>query len=184
MHAAEGMEALARRELVPDLMVGVQYGQRSAAMGTERMGSLMLGASIPIFASRRQIRMRDEAAAMRAMAEADLQYMRADTRGKVGEAYAMLARSRNLARLYVTTVLPQAEAAVAAALAAYRVGHVDFMTLLDDRMAVNGYRMELATLQADEGRAWAELEMLAGRELFDPNTVSLASASGKGGKHE
>jgi len=184
VQAAEGMEALARRELMPDLMVGVQYGQRSAAMGTERMGSLMLGASIPIFASRRQIRMRDEAAAMRAMAEADLQYMRADTRGKVGEAYAMLSRSRNLARLYVTTVLPQAEAAVAAALAAYRVGHVDFMTLLDDRMAVNGYRMELATLQADEGRAWAELEMLAGRELFDPNTVSLATASGKGGNHE
>jgi outer membrane protein TolC len=184
VQAAESMEALARRELVPDLMVGVQYGQRSAAMGTERMGSLMLGASIPIFASRRQIRMRDEAAAMRAMAEADLQYMRADTRGQVGESHAMLSRARNLARLYVTSVLPQAEATVTSALAAYRVGQVDFMTLLDDRMTVNGYRMELVTLQAEEGRAWAELEMLVGRGLFDPNTVSLASASGRGDSDE
>lgn len=181
VEAAEAMVSLARRELVPDLVVGLQYGQRSAEMGTERMGSLMLGASVPIFAGRRQLRMREEAAAMRAMAEADLQYMRADTRGQVGEAHAMLARARSLARLYVTTVLPQAEAAVASALAAYRVGRVDFMTLLDDRMTVNGYRMELVSLQAEEGRAWAELEMLTGRELFDPNTVSLASASGRGG---
>jgi outer membrane protein TolC len=179
------MVGLARRELIPDLVVGVQYGQRSAEMGTERMGSLMLGASLPIFAGRRQLRMRDEAAAMRAMAEADLQYMRADTRGKVGEAHAMLARARNLARLYVTTVVPQAEASVASALAAYRVGQVDFMTLLDNRMTVNSYRQELVALQAEEGRAWAEMEMLLGRALFDPNTVSLATASGRGGRdHE
>ena len=185
VRAAEAMVGLARRELIPDLVVGVQYGQRSAEMGTERMGSLMLGASLPIFAGRRQLRMRDEAAAMRAMAEADLQYMRADTRGKVGEAHAMLTRARNLARLYVTTVLPQAEASVASALAAYRVGQVDFMALLDNRMTVNSYRQELVALQAEEGRAWAEMEMLVGRELFDPNTVSLATASGRGGRdHE
>jgi outer membrane protein TolC len=180
VQAAEGMVALARRELIPDLVVGLQYGQRSSGMGTERMGSLMLGASLPIFAGRRQLKMRDEAAAMRAMAEADLLYMRADTRGRVGEAHASLMRARNLARLYATTVLPQAEAAAASALAAYRVGGVDFMTLLDDRMTVNSYRMELVTLQAEEGRAWAEVEMLLGRELFDPNTVALATASGRG----
>jgi len=180
VQAAEGMVSLARRELVPDLVVGVQYGQRSGAMGTERMGSVMVGASIPIWANRRQLKMRDEAAAMRAMAEADLQYMRADTRGKVGEAHAMLTRARNLAKLYLTTVLPQAEATVASAFAAYRVGRVDFMTLLDDRMTVNNYRQELVALQAEEGRAWAELEMLTGRELFDANTVSLASASARG----
>src|SRR3970282_2125500 len=96
VQAAEGMVLLARLELVPALVVGVQYGQRSGAMGTERMGSVMVGASIPIWANRRQLKMRDEAAAMRAMAEADLQYMRADTRGKVGEAHAMLTRARNL----------------------------------------------------------------------------------------
>ncbi|HEX9564492.1 MAG TPA: TolC family protein [Gemmatimonadaceae bacterium] len=182
VQAAEGMVELVRRELVPDLVLGLQYGQRSGVMGTERMGSLMVGASIPIWANRRQLKMRDEAAAMRAMAEADLQYMRADTRGKVGVAHAMLTQARNLARLYVTTVLPQAEAAASSAMAAYRVGGVDFMTLLDDRMTVNDYRQELVALHAEEGRAWAELEMLAGRELFDPNTVSLATASGRGGR--
>ena len=39
--------------------VGVQYGQRGG-MGVERMGGLMLGASIPVFAGSRQFRMREE----------------------------------------------------------------------------------------------------------------------------
>ena len=33
-------------------------------------------------------------------------------------------------------------------------------------MSVNTYRQELSTLEADEGKAWAELEMLTGRELL------------------
>ena len=174
--AADATVRLARKEIIPDLVVGVQYGQRGKTgemgTGTERMGSLMLGASIPVFARDRQLKMRQEAAAMKQMAEADLAAMRAETRGRIGEAYAALARSRSLARLYRTTVLPQAEATVASALSAYRVGSVDFMTLLDDRMSVNRYRQELSTLEADEGKAWAELEMLTGRALIDANATT------------
>ena len=114
---------------------------------------------------------------MKKMAEADLAGMRAETRGKIGEAYANLIRARNLARLYRTTVLPQAQATVASALSAYRVGGVDFMTLLDDQMTVNTYRQELYILDADQGKAWAELEMLTGRELFDPNQTAATRAA-------
>jgi outer membrane protein TolC len=149
-------------------------------MGTDRMGSLMLGASIPVFAHDKQLKMRDEAAAMRQMALSDLAAMRAETRGKIGEAYANLTASRNLAQLYRTTVLPQAEATVVSALAAYRGGSVDFATLLDDRMTVNNYQQELYVLEADQGKAWAELEMLVGRELFDPNKVSVTNAATRG----
>ena len=179
--AADAMSLRARRELIPDLVVGVQYAQRSGEMGEspERMGSLMLGASIPLFAGRRQLKWRDEADAMRAMSAADLAYMKADTRGRVGEVIAMLNRARRLADLYTATVLPQAEAAVTAAVSAYRVGRVDFMTVLDNRMTVNRYRQELVTLRAEEGQAWAELEMLAGRELFDPWSVETTT-SGRG----
>ena len=164
---------LARREIWPDLTVGVQYGQRGSAMGTgtERMGSLMLGASLPVFANSRQLRMREEAAAMVRMANAELAAMRADTRAAVAAAHADLTRARSLAVLYRTTIIPQAEATVASALAAYRVGSVDFMTLLDDRMAVNQFRQELFALDAEQGKMWAELEMLVGRALFDAGTT-------------
>lgn len=166
--AAEAGERLARKELWPDLAVGVQYGWRTGAMGTEKMGSLMLGARLPIYAGRRQLRMRDEAAAMRAMSQADLTAMRAETRGRVAELYAEYIKARNLRALYRTTVLPQAEATVTASFAAYRVGEINLMTLLDNQMIVNRYRQELIALDADEGKAIAEMEMLLGRELFDP----------------
>jgi outer membrane protein TolC len=180
VRAAEASEQLARKEIWPDLQLGAQYAQRGGEMGgTERMGSLMVGASIPIFARDRQYRMREETAAMKQMAQADVAMMRADTRGKMGEAYANLVRARNLAQLYRSTVLPQAEATVSSALAAYRVGSVDFMTLLDDQMTVNKYRQELYALDADQGKAWADLEMLTSRALFDSNKVSAATRGDK-----
>jgi outer membrane protein TolC len=174
--AAAGARAdLARKELVPDLTVGVQYGQRRApadamageGRGTERMGSLMLGASLPVFATSRQLPMRQEMEAMQAMARADLADARATTRGRLVQALASLDRARRLHALYAATILPQAEAAVASSLAAYRVGQVDFMTLLDNRMAANRFRTELASLAAEEGKAWAELEMLTATALVE-----------------
>ena len=117
---------------------------------------------------------------MQRMAEADLAAMRATTRGQVSEAFANLSLARRLATLYRTTVIPQAEATVESSLAAYRVGSVDFMTLLDDRMTVNRYRQELFTLEADEGKAWAELEMLTGRELIDANGATATMSQGGG----
>ena len=171
LQAADVQARLARREIWPDLTIGLQYGTQSGEMGTERMGSLMVGASVPVFAGRRQLRMREETDAMRQMAAADLAAMRADTRARVAEAYASLTRARNLSTLYRTTVIPQTEATVASSLAAYRVGGVDFMTLLDNRMTVNTYRQELFALDAEQGKAWADLEMLVGRQLFDANSV-------------
>ena len=166
--AAAAQERLARKEIWPDLQIGVQYGWRSGDMGTERMGSLMLGASIPVYARARQLRMREEASAMRSMSFADLRSMRAETRGRMAELHADYTRARNLRALYRTTILPQAEATVTASFAAYRVGDVNLMTLLDNQMAVNRYRQELIKLDAEQGKAIAEMEMLLGRALFDP----------------
>jgi Outer membrane protein len=179
LEAATAQTKLARREIWPDLTIGLQYGQRSGMGGTERMGSLMIGGTLPVFARSRQLRMRDEAAAMQQMSRADLMAMRAETQAAVAEAYSNLTRARNLAILYRTTLLPQAEAAITSAFAAYRTGTVDFMTLLDSRMSLNRYRKELVELEADEGKAWADLEMLLGRELFDPSSAVAHRTSGR-----
>jgi len=178
LRGAEAAATLARRELWPDLEVGVQYGWGPGAMGegTAQMGSLMLGASIPIFARSRQLQMREEAAAMRTMATADLAAMRAETAGRIAAVYADWRRARNLSELYQSTILPQAQATITSSLAAYRVGDVNFMTLLDNQMTLNRYQQELYALVAEQGKALAELEMLIGRELFDPNTVAAPAA--------
>jgi outer membrane protein, heavy metal efflux system len=165
LEQARTREALARREIWPDLTVGVQYGQRGSDMGTERMGSLMLGFSVPVFAGRRQLKMREEAAAMTQMTDAELAALQADVRARVGELEAELQRTQTLVTLYRTEVLPQAEANVTSAFSAYRVGRVDFMTLLDAQMTVNRYSQELYALLAEYGWRTAELEMVLGREL-------------------
>jgi outer membrane protein TolC len=177
---ADARLGLARRELWPDLTIGVEYGQRrstSTAMDgaaerrTERMASLMVGFSVPIFAGRRQLRMRTEMEAMRRMTEAELADMRVQVGARIGQLLAELDRDRTLIGLYRTEVLPQAEATVTSALMSYRVGKVDFMTLVDAQMAANEYRQELIGLLADYGRAIAELEMTIGRELRSAGRV-------------
>ncbi len=62
-------------------------------------------------------------------------------------------------------MLPQARAAVESALSAYRVGRVDYMTLVANEMTVNRYEIETVRLAADYHRALAELEALVGTEL-------------------
>jgi outer membrane protein, heavy metal efflux system len=169
---ARTREALARRELWPDLTVGVQYGQRPSEMGTERMGSLMLGFSVPVFAGQRQMQMRREAAAMEQMARAERTAARAQVSARIDELLAELDRARMLVTLYRTEVLPLAEANVTSAFSSYRVGRVDFMTLTDAQMTLNQYSQELYALLAEYGRMIAELEMTIGRAL-PPTTATL-----------
>jgi outer membrane protein TolC len=177
--AAAAVERRAGREMWPDLRFGVVYGQRGMPEGgTDRMMSFMLGATIPIWAGSRQGEMRREAAAMREMAEAELAAMQAETRARVVELVADIGRAYRLARLYRGDVLPQARATVTSALAAYRTGRVDFMTVLDARMTENRYRTELIALEADAGRALAELEMLIATPLLDPDSVNSSATGG------
>ena len=173
VRSADAGVRLARREIWPDLTFGAQYGQRPMPDGTDHMLSLMVGVTVPVFAGSRQLAMRREAEAMRLMASADLEGMRADTRGRVAELYAAVRRSRRLAELYRGTILPQSRATVTSSLSSYRVGGVDFMTLLDNQMTVNRYRQELYQLDAEQGQALAELEMMLGRELFDAGRAAV-----------
>jgi outer membrane protein, heavy metal efflux system len=162
---ARTQESLARREIWPDPTVGVQYGQRGSDTGTVRMASIMLGITVPVFAGRRQLPLRHEAAAMTRMSAADLASLRADVRAQIGELHAELSRTRSLITLYRTEVLPLSTANVTAAFASYRVGRVDVMTLLDAQMTLNRYSAELYALLAEYGWRIAALEMAIGREL-------------------
>ncbi|MEO5799518.1 MAG: TolC family protein [Gemmatimonadales bacterium] len=179
IRAATESERLAQKEIWPDLLVGVVYGQRPMADGsTDRMMSLMLGATIPVWAGSRQFRMRDEATAMREMAEAELGAMQAQTRGRVMELVARFDRSRRLRALYARSILPQAQATERAAYSGYQAGTVNFMTLLDALMAANSYREKLQQLDADTGTALAELEMLTGAPLIPGNPPASGASNG------
>lgn len=166
--AAEASLDASRRLMWPDLQVGVAYGQRGAAGMTERMGSLMLGSTLPIHASRRQLAARREQEAMLAMAQAELQAMRAETRAMLEERVAELQKAQALQALYRERILPQAAATVESSLAAYRAGDLPFLALAESQVALNEFRLALVALIGDEGRIWAELEALVATALVAP----------------
>lgn len=174
--AADERRKLAARNVWPDLAVGVQLGRQPG--GSSLMGSLMVGASIPVFVHSRQDADAQAAAAMAQMSAADLRATEADTRAELLAAYADLLRARRLTALYRNTVLPEADAAATSALASYRVGRVDFMTVLDDRMTVDQYERALHQLEADEGTAWARLEALVARPLINANSTAAHASGG------
>ena len=160
--AADASLSAARRELFPDFTVGLQYQQRPQFPS---MVSLMLGFNLPLFAGGRQLPMRREMAAMREMAAAELAGAQNETTARIIETRARAVQDQNLIRLYRQSILPQARAAVQAALSSYRVGRVTFMTLVDNQMTVNRYETETYRLLADYAQALGELEALVGREV-------------------
>jgi outer membrane protein TolC len=177
VEAAEAAARRASREIWPDVTLGVIYGQRPMMDGgTDRMGSFMLGFTLPLAAGSRQHQMTVEARAMAAMATADLADMRAETHGRIGELHADLTRNHQLRTLYLTTLLPQLRATATASHSAYQAGGTDFMTLLENEMGVLRAEQELIRYDADTGKAFAELEMLTATVLVDP--ASIAPHSG------
>src|SRR5574341_1434556 len=160
--AAEAEYRGARRELFPDVMFGVSYAQRPQF---DDMGSLMLGLRLPLWASRRQLPMRRETRAMQAMAEAEARDLYNETYAQLVEMRADAERSLNLAQLYATSVVPQARASVEAALAAYRVGKVNYMSVVENQMTVNRYETESVRLVAAYHKAVAGISALVGTEI-------------------
>lgn len=160
--AAEASLRAARRELYPDFQLGVQIQRRPEFPD---MVSVMLGFNLPIFAGSRQLPMRREMAAMRDMSQAELLNTRNETIAQIIEIRARAEQDRALGELYRTNILPQARAAVQAALASYRVGRVPFMTLVDNQMTVNRYETDAYRYRADYHQAVGELEALVGREV-------------------
>jgi outer membrane protein TolC len=162
---ASTRERLAHKEIWPDLTLNLGYGQRNLGMGTERMGSAMIGFTLPVHAGSRQLAMRQEASAMASMARSELVDLEASLDGSIAMQLAELERARALTYLYRDEVIPEARATVESAFSSYRVGSVDFMTLVDAQMTLNRYEGELYQLLGDYGRAVAALESLVGREL-------------------
>lgn len=160
--AAEAGYRAARRAIYPDFTVGVAYSQRPQF---NDWLSFMVGISLPLWAGKSHTPFRREMAAMQAEEEARAIELYNETFAQIAERRAEAERARKLVSLYSTSVLPQARAAVESALSAYRVGKVDFMTLVQNELTVNRFEIESVRLSADYQRAVAELEALVASDL-------------------
>jgi cobalt-zinc-cadmium efflux system outer membrane protein len=156
--AAAGYQQ-ARRQLYPDFMVSLAFGGRPQYGD---MGTVMLGFTLPIWAGSKQLPLRREMEDMQAMETAMAQDVYNETVADLTDARAEAERARALTALYSTSIVPQAKASVEAALSAYRVGRVDYMTLVENEMTVNRYEIAQVQLAAQYHQAAARIDALLG----------------------
>ena len=157
---------LAEKEFYPDFTFSLEYMQREPVM--EGPGDDMYAAGVsfnlPIQRQRRHAMVAETESEQR-MASADLNMQRNQIRLGIADALARLERSRKLAQLYLEGILPQAGNALEASMAAYRVGKVDFMSVLDSQMTLFNYEREYYDAVADHEMQLALLEGVVGTTL-------------------
>lgn len=163
--AAEAGYRAAQRDAYPDFTVGLGYGQRPQF---EDLATIEVGISLPLWSgSKQKPRVREMEALQSAEVARELD-LHNETFARLSELRAAAKRARELSDLYRTSILPQAQAAVESALSAYRVGEVDYMTLLSNQTTVNQFETERARLAAEYQASIAGIEALTGVEASIP----------------
>lgn len=168
MARSEKAIQLARKEYYPDFDVRFSYGQRDRSpMGARRedMVSLTVAINLPLWRESKLGPRVAEATAMRDQTTSMWQAQQNEVASRLRQEIANAEQNFKSARLYETTVLPQAKLTVESSLAAYRVNRVDFFTLLDNQMNVLNYEIACATAVVNHNKAWAELEFITGTEM-------------------
>ncbi len=156
---------LAQREYYPDFDLKLQYGQRDRSpdgMPRDDMVSLIVGVNLPIWRKSRLEPQVAEARAMRNQAQSMLAAEQLETRAALDAQLAQVRQWRATAELYQRTLLPQVRASVRSALAAYRVGRVDFLTLRQAQLREFEVSTDLAEAIANHNKALAEIDLLVG----------------------
>jgi outer membrane protein TolC len=155
---------LARKDYYPDFDVRISYGQRdnAADMRREDMLSFTVAINLPVWRESKRDPRVAEAEAMRDQASSMYQARLNELDAMLRQQVAAAGQALKSVRLYETGLLPQARLTADASLAAYRVGRVDFFTLLDSRMTVFNAETAYAASLAAYNKALAEIEFLVG----------------------
>ena len=162
---AEKTVDLARLDYYPDFDVKFSYGQREPMLDGARrddMVALTVAINLPIWQKAKRDPRVAEAIAMRDQARQMLAASRNELAAKLRQQVALAEQSFRSAQLYRGAILPQAQLTVESAFEAYRVGRVDFLTLLDSQMAVFTLETSLVQTQAALAKALAEVDFLVG----------------------
>jgi outer membrane protein TolC len=151
---AEASRRLAKKEYIPDFMLGVDY---QFGAGEDGWWELMTGINLPIWLGQRRA-MVHEAEAMQRAAQYDLTAATLQSDREVEEAADRARAARERFDRFKSAILPQAEAAFSSSEAGYRSGRVGFLDYLDSERTLLETRREYAGVIADLGMQMAALE--------------------------
>jgi len=161
--------ALARKQYLPDLSVGVMYQQRP--MMPDMKGATFT-INIPIFYKNKQ-RQGVEQAKEEVIAAQQSRADRAnELKFQIRQAYLSAKAAKDLAELYTKAIIPQASLALESSMSAYEVGNADFLTVLSNFSTVLNYESDYYRQVADYRTALAQIESVVGVNLTPSQDAS------------
>ncbi len=161
IRAAEKNRELTYRNRYPDFAVGVSPIQMGSRINE---WELMLEVNIPLQQESRR-RQESEAESMLSAARAQKEAVANRLIGELFENLAALKAAQRIELLTTTSLLPQSEATLQAALAGYETGKVDFATLLDAQRQIRKSKQDRLKAQAEAQARLAVIERLLGEDL-------------------
>lgn len=156
---------LARLDYNPDFNVWAGYRLREDS-GNDPVGgtdfvSAGVSINLPVYRKKRDEVVAEADSGIR-MALMQYEDFRTRVHFDIHDAFAQKEKNRNLVLLYKTGIIPQADQAFQATMAAYQVDQVDFLGLLDAQLTLYRYEMDYYRVLADYQRNLATLEASAG----------------------
>jgi outer membrane protein TolC len=162
--AIEAAEQSARVEALgtrPDFTFMTRYGARP--LGSDFF-SAFVGVRLPLFAGRKQSRLAEAARNEAEAARAGLAEERAALTAELRRTLAQVRAGEERLRLLVDKVVPAAEASTEATLRSYRVGQVEFLSVLGTEDALYRARLDAAQVAAEHLIHLVMIEQLLARE--------------------
>ena len=164
---AQAMEAkneqslqLAREDYIPDFSIQYMYQKTGARFPDYYMATV--GLKIPLYFWRRQTPAVEQAALEKDSAHAETNAARLSVTSEIQNQWIALQTTERVLRIYSDGLIPQAQATLKSAAAAYRVGKVDFQSLLSGEVDVLRLKQQYYRAVADHEIAFAKIQQVIG----------------------
>ena len=155
----EAAMRLARRSYYPDYSVTGGYSNMG---GMPAFYTFRVDLKIPLYYARKQRAEVTEQAQAVARAQHSYQAAGQSLRARITEQYAAAETSLELMRIYTQDVIPQANLALESSLISYQTGAVDFLSVLNNQLAVLEYQMNVHEEMQNYLTAVSRLEEFSG----------------------
>ena len=157
--SAEALK-LAHQGYWPDFTVGYTY--QKTGPGFRDYYMLNLGAKIPLYFWRKQTPAIEQAALEAEAARNQTRTTQLQVSSAAESSLVAMRTAERIMSIYRDGLIPQAETSKASAMSAYRVGKVDFQTLLSSVLDLQNLRQEYYRSLADHEIAIAKIQQVIG----------------------
>jgi outer membrane protein TolC len=152
--------AIARRDYIPDFNVSYAYQKRGP--GFSDLYMLTLGVKVPLYFWRKQTPAVEQAALEKESVLEDSYSKRLSVLSDLQNQVIAQRITERILKLYTEGLVPQAEETLNSATAAYRVGKIDFQTLISAVIDLLRLKQEYYRTLADHEIAAAKIHEIIG----------------------